>query len=57
MLPVLPIRRSWTQRAPFAGMRAHSKWLPVQKLVDIFSLNGFEADIAERRDERNGQES
>jgi SAM-dependent methyltransferase len=42
------------RKAPFAGMYDHAKWLPTQQLLEIFYINGFDAEIVERRDERNG---
>ncbi|TWT86092.1 class I SAM-dependent methyltransferase [Neorhodopirellula pilleata] len=42
------------RKAPFAGMYDHAKWLATEQLLDIFYVNGFDADIMEDRDERNG---
>ena len=41
--------------APFAGMRAHAKWLLEEELIGVLSECGFgNIEVAERRLERNG---
>jgi hypothetical protein len=37
-------------------MQAEAKWLPLPALTDALRLAGFtQVDVAEQRDERNGQ--
>lgn len=44
-----------TDISPFAGMRAHAKWLMEEDLVAILRRYGFsDVEVVERRAERNG---